>query len=92
MTVANDQRYTAVEGVVARAVGDEMVLLDLNSGSYFTLNAVGSLVWQRVGLGETLDVIVAAIVADFDVEPEAARADALAFLHASMDAGLIAVS
>ncbi len=92
MAVLNDRRYITRDGVVARAVGDEMVLLDVNGGTYFTLNAVGSVIWQRLGVGADLEGLVAAIIADFDVEPETARADAIEFLQMSTDAGLIAIA
>ncbi len=92
MTVMNDQRYLVREGVVARAVGDEMVLLDVNVGTYFTLNAVGCVIWQRLGAGDDVDAVVAAIVAAFEVEPGIALSDTIEFLRASMDAGLIATA
>ena len=89
MAVANDERYAVREGVVARAVGDEMVLLDLTAGIYFTLNAVGSVIWRAIGAGEDLNAIVASVVAEFEVDPEFAHADILEFLRAGIDAGLI---
>jgi hypothetical protein len=61
--------------VVARQVGEEMVLLDLESGTYYTLNEVGAVVWRKLGAGETLDAIVDAIVTEFDAEAPAVRDD-----------------
>ena len=36
------------QDVIARTVGDETILLDLQSGTYFTLNRVGSVIWQAL--------------------------------------------
>lgn len=37
--------------VMAREVGDEVVLLDLVSGNYYGLDRVGARVWQLLGEG-----------------------------------------
>jgi len=38
--------FTIPEGVVSREIEGETVLLNLESGRYFGLNAVGTRVWQ----------------------------------------------
>lgn len=48
----NGEAFRASEDVVAREVGGEMVLLDLVSGTYFGLGAVGSRVWEQLSQGE----------------------------------------
>lgn len=40
--------------VLARTVGDETVILDLASGSYFGLDPVGARVWQLLADGRNL--------------------------------------
>ncbi len=34
--------------VAAEPTGDELLLLDLSSGSYYGLNPVGQLIWERL--------------------------------------------
>ena len=53
--------------VLATEQGDQLILLDLNGGLYYTLNRVGSLVWALLGVGATHDQIVSAIQHEFDV-------------------------
>ncbi|MBI1402419.1 MAG: PqqD family peptide modification chaperone [Porphyrobacter sp.] len=43
-----DQIFVASDDVVSREVAGEVVLLDLASGEYFGLNAVGGRVWSRL--------------------------------------------
>lgn len=52
--------------VLATAGSDELVLLDLRSGSYFTLNDVGSRIWSLLASGATLQSVVEAIRAEYD--------------------------
>ena len=56
--------------VVAREVGEETMLLDLASGTYFGLDAVGGVVWQAIEDGATL---AEAYQAQLAFEPYAAR-------------------
>lgn len=69
-----------------------MVLLDLGSGTYFTLSAVASTVWNRLESGAGLDEVVAAVVDEFEVDEATARADVLEFLASATKSGLVASS
>ena len=52
--------------VIFRELEAEAVLLDLASGHYFGLNAVGTRVWLLVEHGATVDSVIEAIAAEFD--------------------------
>jgi coenzyme PQQ synthesis protein D (PqqD) len=55
--------------VIFRDLEGEAVLLDLASGRYFGLNAVGTRVWMLLESGSTVDGAAAAIAAEFDADP-----------------------
>ena len=74
---------------MARAVDDELVILDVRSGRYFSLNDVGALVWDRLDGTATPADLVAAITAEFDVDEATAAADLEALLASLREAGLI---
>ena len=72
-------RVTVPEHVYTETVNDETVLLELESGQYYGLDAVGTRLWQLLTeLGST-EAVTAAAVAEFEVEP-ARLADDLAAL------------
>lgn len=77
------------QDIVARSVGDEMVLLDLESGTYFTLNGVGALIWKRIEEQDDVDAIAAHIVDHYEVELVQARADVSAFFSNMLEQGLV---
>ena len=58
---------TTKEDVVARSMGDETVLLDLDSGTYFTLNAVGGVIWRQLEKGGGLEESAVAVVDEYEV-------------------------
>jgi hypothetical protein len=63
--------------VMARAVGDETVILDLASGTYFGLDAVGARIWQLMSEGKSLAETCDVMLDEYDVTREALERDVL---------------
>lgn len=59
--------------VLAAHLGDESVLLDLDTKHYFQLNATASAIWRALEDRQPVEHIVAALVTDFDVSAPEAR-------------------
>jgi hypothetical protein len=53
--------------VMARQVGEETVILDLASGTYFGLDPVGARIWALLGEGKTLAQVCDAMQEEFEV-------------------------
>jgi predicted Rdx family selenoprotein len=60
---------------MARQVGDDLVILDPESGRYFGLNDVGALIWDRLADETSPDDLVDAVVAAYDVGRDQAASD-----------------
>jgi hypothetical protein len=56
--------------VMARQVGDETVILDLASGTYYGLDAVGARIWQLLSEGKNLAQVCEAMLAEYEVGRE----------------------
>lgn len=52
---------------VAREVGDEVVILDLDTGTYYGLDRVGARIWKLLSSGRTLDEICETVLAEYEV-------------------------
>ena len=50
-------KVTIPTQVMARTVGDETVILDLASGTYYGLDPVGARMWQLMSEGQPLAAI-----------------------------------
>ena len=85
-----DTRLTVPPQVLSRAVGDETVLLNLESGIYFGLDGVGKLIWEAVSAGSNLGSAVNAVVAEYEVDESQAAADVLEFAGTLVERGLLA--
>ncbi|MGE0600102.1 MAG: PqqD family protein [Dehalococcoidia bacterium] len=75
--------------VVARSAGDEMILLDLESGEYFTLNAVGAVIWKGLESGLDLSQILTAVIEQFEVEEPVAKSDIDEYIDSLISEGLV---
>ena len=76
--------------VMARTVGDETVLLDLASGTYFGLDPVGARIWQLIGEGKALADICTAVLDEYEVERVQLETDVLRLTGELLQRGLVA--
>jgi hypothetical protein len=81
-------KLTTSESVVDAVLGDEAVLLNVQSGVYFGLNAVGTRIWELLVGGSTQEEIVDRLRNEYDAEPEQLRADVEGFMQALAAKGL----
>jgi hypothetical protein len=69
------------QGVIAKMVGTEMVLLDYDRGIYYGLNPVGARVWQLLADGWSIDEVIARLTDEYDVARATLEADVDALLR-----------
>ncbi len=81
VVAANEQVSTDLEG--------ESVILGLESGRYYSLDDVGSFVWNLIQEPRPVSEIRDAILDAYDVESEVCQSDLLAILNQLADEGLI---
>ncbi len=76
--------YTREPGVIARRIAGETILVPArrraSEMALFTLNEIGTFIWEQMDGRTSADRIVAAIVDRFEVESDRAAADLEAFL------------
>lgn len=77
--------------VMARPVGDETVILDIASGAYYGLDAVGARMWDLIGAGHSLAEIRDRLLQEYDVEGERLEHDLLKLVDELWSHGLVEV-
>ena len=80
-----------VPNVHARRFDNELVILHLEKGVYFGLDAVGTAIWEALVAGNTVGEAVNAILTKYDVSEEQAMADACALVSQLTEAGIAVV-
>lgn len=73
--IDEDVRVRVAANVFAREFDGELVIVDLEKGDYFGLDAVGARAWQGLSAGRSPREIAAEMVSEFDVEPQRLVAD-----------------
>ncbi|MGB3438077.1 MAG: PqqD family protein [Actinophytocola sp.] len=76
--------------ISARTIGGETIVLDLPNSQYFAITGVGSRVFELLGEERSVDDLVTAIVAEFDVDELTARRDIGVFVDRLREAQLLA--
>jgi hypothetical protein len=65
------------ENVTFEVVADEAILIDINTGTYFSLNEVGTEFWQMLDGQQTIEQHAAVIANKYEVETDMVVADLL---------------
>jgi len=75
--------------VISDMIDDEVVIIDLASGAYYSLDHCGSLVWQALDTGLTVGQAVERLLERYSGEPEPMRQSVALFVSQLVDEGLI---
>src|SRR5688500_11270253 len=70
-----DAAFRAADHVVAKLVGEELVLLDYEGEVYYGLDPVGARIWELLAAGRTLGEIIDTLLAEYDVTRDQLAAD-----------------
>jgi hypothetical protein len=84
-----DSFFDPSPSAVFRELDGEAVILDLESGRYFGLDAVGTRIWQLIAEQGSLRAVHAALLTEFDVSSSALESDLFAFAGELVSRGLI---
>jgi hypothetical protein len=77
---------------MARTVGDETVILDLATGTYFGLDPVGARIWELIGEGKTLAEVCDRMLEEYEVAREELERDTLKLAQDLVAQGLVSPS
>lgn len=72
-------------------IDSEAVILDLESGTYYSLNETGNQIWQWLQKPKTFSELSKLILDEYDVPPEEALRDLQNLLQEMVNTGLIEI-
>ncbi len=81
MVQAADVQFTVLD--------DEAIILNLNNGHYYTLNPVGTVIWELIDGHRTLQAVLEGVCEQFDVDRERAHDDLVALVVRMEQEGLL---
>ena len=80
------------DAIAARLLGGEMMIMSAADSTFFTLDAVATLIWQAADGHTPLSQIAAKISKEYDVDQDQAERDAEEFVSELSKHGILLVS
>jgi hypothetical protein len=84
-----DGRAFATPRVLCKELGDEAILLDLETETYFGLNAAGSRLWKLLTTAPTIRDAFDVMLLEYDVDPGELERDMGALIEDLVGRGLL---
>jgi hypothetical protein len=89
MQITPDSIVVAAPHQVSARMDDEAALLNLDTGVYYGLDAMGAYIWQWLKEPIPVHVLQSRLLEDYDVDAAVIEADLHAFLSEMLSAGLV---
>lgn len=89
ISVDETSAYLRRPDLNAVVMDGELVMMGVEQGEYFGLRDVAATIWEALAEPTTLDQLCVAVSAEYEVTPEACRADVAAFLDEMLAKKLI---
>lgn len=91
MQISRDSRVKAVPDQVSSDLGEEVVILNLESGKYHGLEDVGARIWELARESRTAGEMEEVLLAEYEVEPDQCWRDLTKLLRGLADRGLVEI-
>jgi Coenzyme PQQ synthesis protein D (PqqD) len=88
VAIALDTVVAPSEDAVFREIDGQSVLLNLATGMYFGLDAVGTHVWELAEAHGSLDAVCRRLIDEYDADPATIERDLLALAETLVARGL----
>lgn len=89
MTGTIDMIYQRTANTFSGRLQDELIMLDVTLGKYFTLNHVAARIWEILEDPKTEDEICGALLEEYEVEENECRNEVIEYLEKMIKFGLV---
>ena len=86
-----DSLVCQVEDIVASDIDGETVMISVENGKYYGLDAIGSNVWKMIAEPVRVSNLIDALVEKYEVDRKTCQNDVVAFLNTLNDDGILQV-
>lgn len=77
------------ERFIGATIGEEMMLMDLESGDYINLNSIGAVIWEKLSSPKPVKLVCEELRRDFDVSDVLCKKETLTYLNKLYEKGFI---
>lgn len=79
------------EKILASKIDKEVVIFDENNNSYFSLNRIGTSIWELLDQPKSIKQLISELQAVYEVSAEQCESDVLPFLDTLINKELLVV-
>jgi len=90
--LAPDTRLAPSADAVAGPLGDELVVLNLHDGAYYSLSPVAACAWEALDGRRSIGDVAQIVVEQFDTDAATATRDLLELSAELLRAGLVTIA
>jgi hypothetical protein len=84
-----DAMFRIPDEVIFRELDGEAVILNLDTGIYFGLDAVGTRIWRLIEERKPLRIVLDTLIDEYEASPDRLQSDLLAFVDQLTGKGLV---
>jgi hypothetical protein len=81
--------YTRNSKTISGRLHDELVMMDLDKGKYFSLNLVATRIWELLESPSDIDQLCGVLSGEYDVDPAQCRRETEEVLGEMVKLGLV---
>lgn len=76
---------------IAAPLGDEVVMMSIDTGHYYCFNAVAATIWERIAEPRRIDALCQSLRADFDAPPAEIEGDVIELIDRLVELGIVGI-
>jgi hypothetical protein len=80
-----------IEDIVASDIDGEKVMMSMKRGRYYSLDPVGSRVWEMIERPIKVSDLIDMLMLKYDVDRETCECDTLTFLEELLESGILQI-
>lgn len=86
-----DSKVVQTSGLIAADMDGEKVMMSIEQGKYYGLDAIGSSIWELIAKPVTVQEIVEVLIREYDVSEKQCQKEVNIFLNKMYQEGLISL-
>jgi hypothetical protein len=79
--ISTESIISQIEDIVASDIDDEKVMMSVEKGEYYSLDPIGSRIWELIEKPIKVSELIDALLLKYDVDRETCERDVFAFLE-----------
>ena len=88
-TIGSEVKIERNPGIISSPMDNETVMMSIEKGRYFGIDAVGTRIWELLEQPRTISGLCEILLQEFDVEPDRCRADVTGFVEKLLEKDLV---